>query len=93
MHIYGPSQLHGPQSIGSPHGVRAGPADDPSRGRRRSPTKLTFPKPLGSRSRVQQMPEMRRRSRGSGPPADRRRHLRNRDKLNAAIERLLDEIG
>ena len=22
MHIYGPSQLHGPQSIGSPHNVR-----------------------------------------------------------------------
>ena len=60
MHIYGPSQMHGPQSIASPARPPAGTAHDPARGRRRSPTKSTSPMPLGWWNRSSRCPRCAR---------------------------------
>ena len=92
MHIYGPSQLHGPQSIGAPHGARAAqPMTRPEAAQIADEVDISEAARLVEQ--VQQMPEMRE---------DRVEAVRQQiaagtyetsDKLNAAVERLLDEIG
>ena len=92
MHIYGPSQLHGPQSIGAPHGTRAAqPMTRPEAAPIADEVDISEAARLVEQ--VQQMPEMRE---------DRVEAVRlqiaegtyeTSGKLNAAVERLLDEIG
>lgn len=92
MHIYGPSQLHGAQSISAPHGARAAQSMA-----RPQAAQIADEVDISDAARlveqVQQMPEMRE---------DRIEAVRQQiadgtyetsDKLNIAIERLLDEIG
>ena len=91
MHIYGPSQLHGPQAISAPHGARpAQPTTRPEAAR--LPTKSTSPNRAARRAS----------SAASRHRADRVEAVRQQiaagtyetgDKLNAAVEHLLDEIG
>jgi anti-sigma28 factor (negative regulator of flagellin synthesis) len=92
MHIYGPSQVHGAQPISGPHSSRA-----------IQPSSTTNTSNVGDRldiseagqiaGRLADLPEIR---------ADRVRDLRaailngsyeSQDKLNTAVERLLDEIA
>ena len=92
MHIYGPSQLHGPQSIAAPHGAR--PAQ--SLTRPESPQiadQVDISDAARSLEQVRDMPDIRQ---------DRVEAVRQQiaegayetpARLNAAIERLLDEIG
>ncbi len=92
MHIYGPSQLHGPQSIGAPHGVRAAqPMTRPEAAQIADEVDISEAARLVEQ--VQQLPEMRE---------DRIEAVRQQiaagtyetgDKINVAVERLLDEIG
>jgi negative regulator of flagellin synthesis FlgM len=92
MHIYGPSQLHGPQSIGAPHGARpAQPMARPEAAQIADEVNISEAARLVEQ--VQQAPDIR---------ADRVEAVRQQiadgtyetsDKLNAAVERLLDEIG
>jgi negative regulator of flagellin synthesis FlgM len=92
MHIYGPSQLHGAQSIGAPHAARvAQPTARPEA------TQIADEVDISDAARLveqaQQLPDIRE---------DRVEAVRQQiaagtyetsDKLNAAVERLLDEIG
>jgi negative regulator of flagellin synthesis FlgM len=92
MHIYGPSQLHGPQSITAPHGLRqAQPMSRPES------VQIADEVDISEAARfveqVQQMPDIR---------SDRVDAVRQQiaagtyetgEKLNAAVERLLDEIA
>lgn len=92
MHIYGPSQLHGPQPIGAPHGTK--PAQPTSRPEApQIADEVDISEAARLVEQVQQMPEMR----GDRVEAVRRQiaegTYETRDKLNVAIERLLDEIG
>jgi negative regulator of flagellin synthesis FlgM len=92
MHIYGPSQLHGAQPISSPHGLRqAQPMSRPEAAQIADEVDISDAARLVEQ--VQQMPEMRE---------DRVEAVRlqiaegtyeTNDKLNIAVERLLDEIG
>jgi negative regulator of flagellin synthesis FlgM len=92
MHIYGPSQLHGTQSIGAPHSLRpAQPMSRPEAAQIADEVNISEAARLVEQ--VQQMPDIR---------ADRVDAVRQQiaagtyetsDKLNAAVERLLDEIG
>ncbi len=92
MHIYGPSQLHGPQAISAPHGTRpAQPMTRPEAPQIADEVNISEAAQLVEQ--VQQLPEMRE---------DRVEAVRQQiaagtyetgDKLNAAVERLLDEIG
>jgi negative regulator of flagellin synthesis FlgM len=92
MHIYGPSQLHGPQAIGAPHGARpAQPMTRPEAPQIADEVDISEAARLVEQ--VQQLPEMRedrveavRRQIAAGT-------YETSDKLNAAVERLLDEIG
>jgi negative regulator of flagellin synthesis FlgM len=92
MHIYGPSQLHGAQPINAPHGIRP----SQSTMRPESPQiadEVDISEAAHYMEQVQQMPDIRE---------DRVEAVRQQiadgayetsDRLNAAIERLLDEIG
>jgi negative regulator of flagellin synthesis FlgM len=92
MHIYGPSQLHGPQSITAPHGLRpAQPMTRPETAQIADEVDISEAARLVEQ--VQQMPEMRedrveavRRQLAEGT-------YETGDKLKVAVERLLDEIG
>jgi negative regulator of flagellin synthesis FlgM len=92
MHIYGPSQLHGSQPLGAPHGVRsAQPTARPDAAQ--ITDEVDFSEAAQFMEQINQMPEMRE---------DRVEAVRQQiaegtyetsDRLNAAIDRLLDEIG
>jgi negative regulator of flagellin synthesis FlgM len=92
MHIYGPSQMHGPQSIGAPHGIRpAQPMTRPEAPQIADQVDISDAARLVEQ--VQQMPDIRE---------DRVEAVRQQiaagtyetgDKLDVAVERLLDEIG
>jgi len=92
MHIYGPSQLHGPQAIGAPHGPRAAqPLSRPEAAQIADEVDISEAARLVEQ--VQQLPDIRedrveavRRQIAAGT-------YETTDKLNAAVERLLDEIG
>jgi len=92
MHVYGPAHLHGPQSVGPPHTSRASqPVSRPD------PAPIQDELEISDAARLVeqagQAPEIRR---------DRVEAIRaqiaagtyeTQEKLDMAIERLLDEIG
>jgi negative regulator of flagellin synthesis FlgM len=92
MHIYGPSQLHGAQSINAPHGPRAAqPTTRPQSAQIADEVNISDAARMAEQ--VQQLPDIRE---------DRVEAVRQQiaagtyetsDKLNIAVERLLDEIG
>ncbi|MGA2796476.1 MAG: flagellar biosynthesis anti-sigma factor FlgM [Thermoguttaceae bacterium] len=93
MHIYGPNQLHGPQSIGAPHNVRntQAPAKPESTSTIHDSVEISDAARLVAEAR--DIPDIRQ---------DRVNEIRQQiasgtyeteAKLNAAVERLLDEIG
>ena len=92
MHIYGPSQMHGPQSLHAPHAVRsAQPMNRPEAPQIADEVDISAA--ARQMEQVRQMPEMRedrveavRRQIAAGT-------YETSDKLNVAVERLLDEIG
>jgi negative regulator of flagellin synthesis FlgM len=92
MHVYGPSQLHGPQSITSPHGARqAQPAQQPI-----SPDiadEVNISSAARMLEQVQQMPEMRQQRIDAVRAEIAAGTYETPERLNIAIERLLDEIG
>lgn len=92
MHIYGPSQLHGPQSIGAPHGARpAQPMTRPEAPQIADEVNISE----GARlvEQVHQLPEMREDRVEAVRAQIAEGTYETNDKLNAAVERLLDEIG
>ncbi len=92
MHIYGPSQLHGSQPIGAPHSLRLSqPAAAPRR--HRLPTRSIFPRPPASPSRSVNCPNVREERVEAVRLQIAEGTYETSDRLNAAIERLLDEIG
>jgi negative regulator of flagellin synthesis FlgM len=92
MHIYGPSQLHGAQPINAPHAPRAAqPMSRPEALQIADEVDISDAARLVEQ--VHQLPETRedrveavRRQIAAGT-------YETSDKLNVAVERLLDEIG
>jgi negative regulator of flagellin synthesis FlgM len=92
MHIYGPSQMHGPQSIQPPHGPPAAqPTAQPEVAAAADEVNISEAARLVEQ--VHEMPNMRE---------DRIEAVRQQiaagtyetsERLNVAVQRLLDEIG
>jgi negative regulator of flagellin synthesis FlgM len=92
MHIYGPSQLHGPQSIASSHGVR--PAQSTSRpDAPQIADEVDISDAARSLEQLHQMPDIRQDRVDSVRLQIAEGTYETPARLNAAIERLLDEIG
>lgn len=92
MQIYGPSQIHGAQPINAPHTARANPSTSVS-GNSQIGDRLDISEAGQLAGRMADIPEIR---------ADRVAELRSAilngtyetdAKLDAALERLLDEIA
>jgi negative regulator of flagellin synthesis FlgM len=92
MYVYGPAHLHGPQSIGPPHGVRG--AQPPGR-TESAPINDSVEISDAARlvEQTRDIPDIRqdrvdsiRRQIAAGT-------YETEAKLNIAVERLLDEIG
>ena len=92
MYIYGPAHLHGPQSIGPPHTSRVSPSEARAEG---APIQdeVSISDAARLAEQVRQMPEIRQEL------VDRIRaqiasgSYETPEKLDLAVERLLDEIG
>jgi negative regulator of flagellin synthesis FlgM len=92
MHIYGPSQLHGPQAISAPHGARqAQPMARPEAAQ--SADEVNISEAARLVEQVQQMPEMREDRVEAVRQQIAAGTYETRDKLDAAVSRLLDEIA
>lgn len=92
MHIYGPSQMHGPQSIGAPHGVKsAQPTTRPEAAQIADEVEISDAARLVEQ--VHQMPDIREDRVAAVRQQIAAGTYETDDKLNAALERLLDEIG
>lgn len=92
MHIYGPSQLHGAQPISSPHGSRSTqPTPRPEAAQIADEVNISEAARLVEQ--VQQMPEMREGRVDAVRQQIAAGTYETGDKLNVALDRLLDEIG
>ena len=92
MQIHGPYQLHGPQSLSAPHRIKA-PQSTPMPAESRGVDQLDISPEAEFLSRVREMPDIH---------ADRVAQVRQRiqagmyetpEKLDIALDRLLDEIA
>jgi len=92
MQIYGPSQLHGPQSIGAPHGARASQA-----AARPESVHINDEVNISDAARLveqtQNLPDIRQDRVDAVRQQIAAGTYETSEKLNVAIERLLDEIG
>ena len=92
MHIYGPAHLHGPQPLGPPHSSRA---SQPAARADSGPIKdeLEISEAARLTEQAQQVPEVRQARINSIRAQIAEGTYETPEKLDVAIERLLDEIG
>jgi negative regulator of flagellin synthesis FlgM len=93
MQIFGPTQVHGPQGINAPHNVRGvgnAPAASPTADVR---DVLQISEPARLAGQLSEIPDIRQNRVDSIRTAIAQGTYESADKLNVALERLLDEIG
>ncbi len=92
MQIYGPSHLHGPQAVNAPHGARPSQA-----AARPESVRINDEVDISDAARLveqlQDLPDIRQNRVDAVRQQIAAGTYETREKLNAAIERLLDEIG
>ena len=92
MHVYGSTQVHGPQALGAPHLQRQNsPQASPASGAPSDEVQISSVGQL--LGRLAEMPEIR-----AGRVAELRSAILDgrydsQDKLSLALDKLLDEIG
>ncbi len=92
MHIYGPAHLHGPQSVGPPHGNRPSqPVSRPDAAQ--ASDELEISDAALMTEKAQQLPEIRQDRVEAIRAQIARGDYETPEKLDIAVERLLDEIG
>ena len=92
MQIYGPAHLHGPQQIGPPHGPRAAqPASRPESAPISDELQISEAAQLVEQAH--QAPEIRQQRVDKIRAEIAAGTYETPEKLDAAVERLLDEIG
>jgi negative regulator of flagellin synthesis FlgM len=92
MQIYGPTHIHGPQSLGAPHNARTPSAVDAPRSA--APTDEVQISSVGQfLDRIGQLPEIRSGRVEQLRAAIAQGNYDSDDKLSVALDRLLSEIG
>jgi negative regulator of flagellin synthesis FlgM len=92
MHIYGPAHLHGPQPIGPPHTSRISrPAEQPDAAPIRDELEISAAARLTEQA--QAVPEIRQDRIAAIRAKIAEGAYETQEKLEIAVERLLDEIG
>lgn len=92
MQIYGPSQLHGAQSINAPHTPRVAAAPQSNRAVETT-DQLDLSPAAQIASRLSEIPDIRADRVASIRAAIESGAYESADKLDIALDRLLDEIG
>jgi negative regulator of flagellin synthesis FlgM len=92
MQIHGPTQVHGAQPIGSPHRGAAAPAAQPN-DTYNTVDQLDISREADVASRLQDVPEIRTDRVASIRAQIEAGVYETDEKINLAVERLLDEIG
>ena len=96
MHIYGPSQLHGPQTIGAPHTNRASKPEAPNPSGPISDELQISPAADEAAhlvDQIKQVPEIRQNRVDEIRAQIEAGIYETDEKIQIAVERLLDEIG
>lgn len=92
MQIYGPAHVHGPQSVNAPHARRdAAPQAGVSTGN--TSDRLEISAAAQMASQIGEMPDIRHDRVAAIKAAIADGSYETADKLDAALDRLLDEIG
>jgi negative regulator of flagellin synthesis FlgM len=92
MQIYGPAHVHGPQSVNSPHARRAAaPQSGASTGAPGDRLEISAAAQMASQ--ISEMPDIRHDRVAAIKAAIADGSYETADKLDAALDRLLDEIG
>jgi negative regulator of flagellin synthesis FlgM len=92
MHVYGPTSLHGPQAVSAPHATRAPQATAPTE----SPAirdEVNISDAARLIEQVHQAPDIRQDRVSAIRAQITAGTYETSDKLNVAVNRLLDEIG
>jgi negative regulator of flagellin synthesis FlgM len=92
MQIHGPSHLHGPQTIGAPHRTPA-TANPPQAGRSGPVDQLDISPQADLVSRTREVPAIREAKVAAIKADIAAGTYETPEKLEAALDRLLDEIG
>jgi negative regulator of flagellin synthesis FlgM len=92
MHVYGPVQLHGPQHIGAPHSARASRPVEPAAG---SPIQdeLQISDAAQFVDQMRDLPDVRMDKVAQIKAQIANGTYETADKVDIALDRLLDEIG
>ncbi len=94
MQIYGPAHLHGPQGVNAPHAKSCSPANYWRAAIEQSPaTRWRFLPRRAAASRLSEIPDIRHDRVATIKAQIQAGTYETRDKLNAALDALLDEIG
>jgi len=95
MHIHGPAHVHGPQSIKPPHGPQSANPADQARPADSAPIRDEVEISDAARliEQTQAMPEVRQDRVDAVRAQIARGTYETQEKLDIAVERLLDEIG
>lgn len=92
MQIYGPNYLHGPQAIGGPHGPQP-PQAQPNQATGPIQDELQISDAAQLLDKVNDVPEMRTQRIEQIRAQIANGTYETQEKLDIAVERLLDEIG
>ena len=92
MQIHGPTHVHGPQPIKAPHRAQA-PQPSASRSYVTGADQLDISREADMVSRVREIPDIRADRVAEIRAAIEAGQYETDEKINIAVERLLDEIG
>ena len=95
MQIHGPAHLHGPQQVNAPHKVQSpSPSPSPSQsGNVQEVDQLDISETAQALSKIRDVPDIRHERVAQIRTQIAEGTYETADKLEAAVERLLDEIG
>jgi negative regulator of flagellin synthesis FlgM len=93
MQIIGPSQVHGPQGINAPHSIRGTAGTAPTRSTADVSDELHISDSARIAGQLSEIPAIRQDRVNSIRNAIAQGTYETSDKMSAALDRLLDEIG
>jgi negative regulator of flagellin synthesis FlgM len=93
MQIYGPAHLHGPQSVNAPHANRLAQPATPARPSADTADTVEISSQADAASRLSEIPDIRHDRVAAIKAQIQAGTYETADKLDAALEALLDEIG
>jgi negative regulator of flagellin synthesis FlgM len=93
MHVYGPAHLHGPQSINAPHGAQRPQASPPAANTQAASDQLEISDSGRIAAQLADIPDVRQDKIDSARAAIANGAYETPEKLDIALDRLLDELA